>query len=65
MNRVRGPMETCARRSSLAWLVALIASACLAGCGVRQRAAPLDVELRVRCSKPAWRLGRRATRRTL
>ena len=60
MNRVRGPMETCARRPSLAWLVALIATACLAGCGVRQRAAPLDVELArevLKTSLEAWKKG--------
>ena len=60
MNRVRGLMETCARRPSLAWLVALIATACLAGCGVRQRAAPLDVELArevLKTSLEAWKKG--------
>ncbi len=60
MNRVRGLMETCARRPSLAWRVALIATACLAGCGVRQRAAPLDVELArevLKTSLEAWKKG--------
>jgi hypothetical protein len=53
-------METCARRLSLAWLVALIATAFLAGCGVRQRAAPLDVELArevLKTSLEAWKKG--------
>ena len=60
MNRVRGQMELSARRQTLAWLVALIATACLAGCGVRQRAAPLDVELAreaLKTSLEAWKKG--------
>ena len=60
MNPVRVLMETCARRPSLAWLVALIATACLAGCGVRERAAPLDVELAreaLKTSLEAWKKG--------
>ncbi len=60
MNRVRGLMETRARRSSSAWLVAVITSASLAGCGVSQRAAPLDVVLArevLNTSLEAWKKG--------
>ena len=53
-------METCAWRSSLAWPAGLIFTACLAGCGVRQRAAPLDVELArdvLKTSLKTWKKG--------
>jgi hypothetical protein len=53
-------MKTPARRPSLAWLVDLIATACVAGCGVRERAAPLDVELAreaLKTSLEAWKKG--------
>ena len=45
---------------SLAWLVALIAIEFLAGCGVRERAAPLDVEVAreaLKASLEAWKKG--------
>jgi hypothetical protein len=60
MNRVRDLMECGAQRPLFAWIVALIATACLAGCGVRQRAAPLDVELArevLKTSLEAWKKG--------
>jgi hypothetical protein len=60
MNRVRDLMKSGARRALLAWIVALIATACLAGCGARQRAAPLDVELArevLKTSLEAWKKG--------
>jgi hypothetical protein len=53
-------METCDQRPSLALLVALIATASLAGCGERERADPLDVELAreaLKTSLECWKKG--------
>jgi hypothetical protein len=44
----------------VAWLVALVATACLSGCGVRQHSAPLDVELArdvLKTSLESWMKG--------
>jgi hypothetical protein len=60
MNRVRVLMEHCDRRPSLPWFVVVLAAASLAGCGVRQRAAPLDVRLArevLKTSLEAWKKG--------
>jgi hypothetical protein len=54
-------MEACARRPSFAWLAALCATVCVVGCGgVREQAAPLDVDLArdvLKTSLEAWKKG--------